>query len=124
MRTAGECSADSISLIDADGTIDVLSTEEFQQLRGNLLRRELAALDVFLGMTGTVSILSSASTPFALASGETIPSWEIQGSFTNPTGRSLSWLYQVGVKTPGIAQVLFKRVNGTKIFKVREINRK
>jgi hypothetical protein len=121
-RMVGECSDESVSLIESDGTTDFVSADEYRKDSGNLLRRELASLDVFVGFPGTVAVQSLEPIQFALPSGAAIDAWELTGRFKMANG-DIEVKYDVARSGPAVGQILMKRIANMKIYKVRELTR-
>lgn len=122
-RTVAECTPESVSLVDTDGTSNEVTSADYQKASGNLLRAELGALDVFIGLPGYAELDDLKPVQFALPSGKAVDALELTGRYVTPKG-SLEFLYDVAKEAPGVAQVLYKRVGNQKIFKVREFARK
>lgn len=122
-RTVADCVDDTVSLIDADGTTNVIAAADYQKFSGNLLRQDLGTLDQFIGLAGYIELDDLQPVQFALPTGKNVDAMELTGKFVTPNG-ALAFLYDVAKSAPGVAQILFKRIDTQKIFKVRDFARK
>ena len=122
-REIAECSATEATLVDGDGAIRTVTSDEFAALRGNLVRAELAGLDTYLDMAGQVRLTGLAPVQYLPRRGDEIPAWELSGEFA-PVGSEsvVDFSYTVSREVSGAAQILLFKVMGSRIYRVLELN--
>lgn len=116
------CEADSATVANGDGSEIYLTAPEFSAISGNLLRRDLASLDEYTGLGGTVELLSIKTAPQKLASGKEVEGMEVQARL-RVSRESMAVDYVIARNVPGVAQILFKRLSGAKMFRVQDFSR-
>lgn len=129
VRTVSECSEEQISLIDADGTMNFVTRENYLAKSGNLLRSELANLDILLGMNGRITLEAMTPVSFTLLISEkAIDAFEVKGKYWADRGPGLEpypidFAFTVNKDQPAVGQILFLKVFNMKMYKVQDIQR-
>ena len=122
-RVVTTCGKESATIALGDGSELTLSADEFKDLNGNLLRLDLAMLDEFTGVQGYAKILSVTPGTYKLASGKEVAVQTIQGEIV--VGKNfMEFDYMVARHVPAVSQILFKRIYGSKMFRVQDFARK
>jgi hypothetical protein len=98
---------------------------DFESAGKQFLVPTLENLDVFLGMKGKVVLDSLTPIDAALGDGTTVPALDLKGRFVTAENSMIIEFHVAkgGSTVPGLAEVLFEKIDAMKMFRVKSFAR-
>jgi hypothetical protein len=124
-RKIVEGTPDEATAVTSDGTSQTFARSDFESAGKQFLVPTLENLDVFLGMKGKVVLDSLTPIDAALGDGTTVPALDLKGRLVTAENSMIIEFHVAkgGSTVPGLAEVLFEKIDAMKMFRVKSFAR-